>query len=81
MYVSYMKFQNNRTIISVGDGDKQHESVGDTSTDPTMSSEQSNSPPSTLGISLFHENISKVIFCRKICDNVFSFSRKRLLIL
>lgn len=46
----------------MGDAEKQQDlNCGDTSTEPTMSSEQSNSPVSTLGISPFHENISKVI--------------------
>ncbi|KAE9554436.1 hypothetical protein FO519_002364 [Halicephalobus sp. NKZ332] len=71
---------NNRTIISIGEGERQQESVGDTSTDPTMSSEQSNSPPSTLGISLFHENISKEDAINTLRRNKFSTLRTTKLI-
>uniref|UniRef100_A0A7E4VFL9 non-specific serine/threonine protein kinase n=1 Tax=Panagrellus redivivus TaxID=6233 RepID=A0A7E4VFL9_PANRE len=67
----------NRTVISVGDDHKTHNTTTSTertfdtttstdptfdtttSTDPTFSSDRSSSPPSTLGISPFHENISK----------------------
>jgi thousand and one amino acid protein kinase len=69
-----------RTVIKVGDTIRPAGSSGEASTDPTMSSEQSNSPISTLGISPFHENISKEEAINTLRRNKFSTLRTTKLI-
>jgi thousand and one amino acid protein kinase len=67
------------TVIKVGDSIRPGSS-GEASTEPTISSEQSNSPISTLGISPFHENISKEEAINTLRRNKFSTLRTTKLI-